>query len=267
MRTFRLTSPEIRGEDVRQLQRILNERLEHYKSRLRVKDNGIYDRETAHAVAIVARASGLDHYDGIPSVTRLIEHPHLRSPTELLSARERAKAAVEADHVADTGGSIAQGLARIPLIAAHFVGTHEEPANSNWGEPNPAHWERNFGFDSGVPWCACFACSMVNLAGGAIHGGNPAYCPNLEAYARSGTNGFAEWRSNHGEGVEPGWLVLYNWVGGSEPEHVGIVKEILSTHLVAIEGNTGDGNPSWGGMVGIEQRPYSLVVGYCRPRI
>jgi hypothetical protein len=262
MRTFHLTSPEMRGQDVRDLQKVLNERLAHYKSRTRIKTNGIYDRETAHAVAVIAKAEGLQHFDGIPDVTHKILHPGLRTPADHIRERDRARVEAHADQLAKG----AQGLARIPAIAAHYIGVSENPPGSNWGSPEPAGWERNFGFDSGVPWCACFACSMVNRAGGHVEGG-VAFCPNIEAYARAGTNGFAKWRPNHTEGVEPGWLVLYNWVGGSEPEHVGIVEWLYPTFVQAIEGNTGGTNPSDGGQVARAQRPYSYVVGYAEPRL
>jgi hypothetical protein len=262
MRTFHLTSPEMRGEDVRNLQNILNERLAHYKSRTRIKENGVYDRETAHAVAVIAKAMGLRHYDGVPAVTKVIEHPHLRSPSDVLAEHQRAKAAKEAAFIAKGAG----GLAAIPALAAHYLDVKENPPRSNWGKPFPAKWEENFGFDSGVSWCACFACSMVNQAGGHVSGG-VAFCPNIEAFARAGINGFAEWKPNHGEGVGPGWLALYNFVGGSEAEHVGVVEKILPTHLVAIEGNTSGTNPADGGMVARMERPYSYVLGYARPRI
>lgn len=262
MRTLDLTSPLMRGEDIRQFQVVLNERLSHYRSRTRLKPDGVYGRESAHAVAGVAYAMGLSHYDGRPSITRLIEHPHLRTPGDLVREHERR---IKAEHHGAQGHG-ATGLARIPVIAAKYIGVHENPPGSNWGSPNPAGWEKNFGFDSGVSWCACFACSMVNAAGGHVHGG-VAFCPTIEAYARAGTNGFERWAPNHSEGVGPGWLVLYNWVGGSEPEHVGIVESLHATHLVAIEGNTGGSNPSDGGMVAREERPYSLTVGYAKPRI
>lgn len=268
MRTLRLTSPEMRGEDIRDLQKVLNERLEHYKSHGRVSENGIYDRGTAHAVAIVAVFLGLRHYDGIPAVTRLIEHPHLRNPEEIHTEHERAKARLEADHVAtkkDGTGEAIQGLPRIPLIAEHFVGTHEDPPNSNWGVPYPAGWEKAFGFDSGVSWCGCFSGSMVNLAGGHVDS-RVAFCPYIEADARSKTNGFDLWVPDH-QDAGIGWLALFNWSGGSEPEHVEIVKEITPSGLVCVGGNTSGTDPAWGGMVGIEQRPFSLVVGYARPRL
>lgn len=260
MRNLALTSPETRGEDVRQLQHVLNERLEHYKLRQRLKVDGVYGRETAHAVSHVAFLEGLETYSGTPGVQRLIEHPHERLPAQLFRAKHREEARA---HHADVPGV---GLERLPAIAAHYIGVAEKPPGSNWGEPEPAGWEKEWGFDSGVSWCACFACSIANLGGCHITGSVP-FCPNIEAYARAGTHGFEEWRSNHTEGVGPGWLVLYNWVGGSEPEHVGIVEKLEGGHLVAIEGNTSGTNPSDGGMVARMVRPYSFTVGYAKPRI
>ena len=264
MRTLRLVSPEMRGTDIQQLQKVLNERLAHYHSRVRIHENGIYDRETAHAVAQVAHALGLEHYDGIPSVTSKIEHPLTRTPIEVHRSEERTKAAVKAHEERKTAGK--HGLAAIVLHAEKFVGVHENPPGSNWGIPYPAKWEEHFGFSSGVSWCGCFAGNMVIAAGGHVDH-RCGFCPYIEADARSRTNGFDLWRPNHNEGIEPGWLVLYNWVGGSEPEHVGIVKEIKGSHLIAVEGNTGGTNPSDGGMVAIMERPYNFVVGYARPRL
>lgn len=264
MRPLALTSPEMRGEDIRELQHILNERLTHYRSRTRVKVNGIYDRETEHAVAGVARAEGLHHFEATEAVIRLIEHPHLRNPAEMLEEHKRAverKAATE--HAHSVG---AHGL--LPAILAHaerHIGVHEVPAGSNWGQPYPADWEERFGFKGGVSWCGCFAGSMIIEAGGHCTS-RVAFCPSIEGDARAGTNGFEKWVPNHTEGVEPGWLVLFNWNGGSEPEHVEIVKEIHPDHLVCVGGNTSGTNPSDGGMVAVMQRPYSVTVGYAKPR-
>lgn len=258
MRHLALTSPEMRGKDIQQLQKILNERLEHYKSRTRIKENGIYDRETVHAVANIAYVEGLFHYDGSPAVIHLIEHPHFRNPIELKAEHDRR---LLREHHNTVAGST-QGIARIPIIAAHYIGVRENPAESNWGYPYPADWEKHFGFDSGVSWCGCFSGSMVLAAGGHVSS-RVAFCPYIEADARSQTDGFDLWRPNHNEGIEPGWLVLYNWEGGSEPEHVGVVESIHSDHLVAIEGNTN----GYGGSVAREERPYNFVVGYARPRL
>lgn len=263
MRALHLTSPEMRGQDVRVLQRILNERLHHYKSRHRVREDGVYSRDTAHNVANIAYIMGLHHYSGDTPVLRLIEHPHLRNPAELHLSRERQKAREHGDKLAGGG---AHGLSRIVSIASHYVGVSEHPPGSNWGHPHPADWEREFGFSSGVSWCGCFAGAMVRLAGGHVTS-RIAFCPFIEADARSHTNGFDLWRPNHNEGVGPGWLVLYNWNGGAEPEHVGIVKAVHGSFIETIEGNTGGSNPSDGGMVAIERRPYHFTVGYARPRL
>lgn len=260
MRNLALTSPEMRGEDVRRLQYVLNERLEHYRSRTRLHVDGVYGRETAHAVSHISFLEGLETFSGTPGVQRLIEHPHLREPAQVLRAKHRAEARA---HHSDVGGT---GLERLPRIAAKYIGVTEKPPGSNWGHPEPAGWEKNWGFDSGVSWCACFACSIANLGGCHITGSVP-FCPNIEGYARARTHGFEMWRSSHTEGVGPGWLVLYNWGGGREPEHVGIVEKIEADHLVAIEGNTGGSNPSDGGMVAREFRPYRFTVGYAKPRI
>lgn len=256
MRHLALTSPEMRGEDIRGLQKVLNERLAHYRSRQRLKQDGVYGRETAHAVADIAYIEGLPHGDGSPGVIRLIEHPHLRSPGDVVEGHRREKA--RSEHHGVPGN----GIERIPGIAEQYVGVHESPDNSNWGFPHPAEWEQAFGFHSGVSWCGCFSGSMVILAGGHVDS-RVAFCPNIEADARSRTNGFDLWVANHDQGVGTGWLALFNWNGGSEPEHVEIVKEVHSDHLVCVGGNTG----GHGGEVAVEPRVYSLVVGYARPRI
>lgn len=262
MRTLLLTSPEMRGEDVRALQHTLNGRLAHYQSRSRVKEDGVYGRETAHLVREVAYTMGLDTYDGTIGVQHDIEHPLMRSPSQLRRAEERAHARA----VAQKAAAGSTGLEAVVAHARVYLGVKENPPGSNWGKPHPAEWEENFGFSSGVSWCACFACSMVNLAGGHAHG-ECGFCPAIEGYARAKINGFDLWVPNHGEGVKPGWLVLYNWVGGTEPEHIGVVEQITATHVVAIEGNTSGSNPSDGGMVARMDRPYQFVVGYARPRL
>lgn len=253
MRHLALTSPEMRGQDIRILQHVLNERLTHYRSRTRLQADGIYGRATAHAVADVAYAEGLEHFDGSTPVLELILHPHLRQPAQF--AREMKRAHERAQH---KGGT----LASIPEIALKYLGVHESPDGSNWGYPHPAEWEQEFGFGGGVSWCGCFAGAMIRLAGGHVSS-RVAFCPYIEADARSRTDGFEEWRSNHSEGVGPGWLVLFNWVGGSEPEHVEIVRSVHPEYLVTIGGNTG----GHGGEVATQQRPYNVTLGYAKPRL
>jgi hypothetical protein len=260
---FRLTSPEMRGEAVRSLQNALNKRLSERSERsLIVKADGVYGRKTSHAVARVAYLLGLQSYDGTAGVIRRIEHPSLRGPEELHLASQREKAVREAKERAKKAGKT--GLAAVLVHAEHYIGIHESPANSNWGEPYPADWEKALGFDTGVSWCSCFASAMVNLAGGSLH---ESFCPTVEGCARVGTHGLVKWVPNHDEGVGEGWLALFNWSGGTEAEHVEIVKRVEPTRLVCVGGNTSGTEPQWGGMVAEEFRPYNFVLGYALPRI
>lgn len=258
-RDFVLTSPLQRGTDVVHLQQALNARLTA-RGKSPVGVDGLYGPATAHAVRVVAWDLGLQHYEGTRGVVRYIEHPQLRNPVELALAKTRKdEAAKHAQHV---GGK--SGLEAVVAHAERFIGVQESPPGSNLGDPYPSGWERTFGFD-GESWCGAFAGCMVLAAGGHV-GPRVAYCPYIEADARSKSNGFDLWVPNHDQGVGPGWLVLYNWSGGSLPEHVGVVKEIHPNYLVAVEGNTGGSNPSDGGMVAQTIRDYSFTVGYARPR-
>jgi hypothetical protein len=251
-RTLRLVSPELRGLDVKHLQ----EGLVHLGYKLKV--DGVYDRETDHAVQQADYRLGLDsHKAASVGVQEYIEHPLLRTPKELARAHERKL------HPAPNG---ATGLAAIVAHAQSYIGVHEVPPSSNWGLPYPAKWEENFGAHSGEPWCGAFAGSMILLAGGHPADG-VVYVPNIEAYARSKTGGFEEWQSDHRNGVGPGWLVVYQFPGFDVPDHVGIVEELHPDYLVTVEGNTSGDNPADGGMVDRMTRSYSPTVGYAKPRL
>ena len=260
MRRVALTSPLMRGRDIVHLQGVLNQRLAHYKSRQRIQVDGVFGRASEHALQSIGYIMGLDAPYGRPAALERILHPHLRSPDDLHKSNQRQKA--REHHAVHGGGS----LESIVQIAEHYVGVEEHPPESNWGHPHPADWEEEFGFGSGVSWCGCFAGAMVRLAGGHVTS-RVSFCPYIEADARSGTNGFETWRPNHNEGVGPGWLVLFNWSGGSEAEHVGIVRQIQGGGLLTVEGNTGGTDPAAGGMVARQFRPYSLTLGYARPRM
>lgn len=68
--------------------------------------------------------------------------------------------------------------------------------------------------------------------------------------------------------VQPGWLVLYNWNGGVQPQHIGIVEQSDSDSLHTVEFNTSsqEGNSSLraninGGAVAKKVRPMKYVLG------
>ncbi len=259
MRAVKLTTPRMRGRDVRHLQGVLNGRLAHYRSRKRLRVDGVWGVESQNALQGVGYIMGLESPYGRPAALLRILHPHLRSPIEL---RRGPRRQLDRRRHAVRGHS---GLDALPHIAERYVGVHEHPAGSNWGWPYPAQWLHEFGLGP-ASWCGAFAGAMILHAGGHVTD-RVTFCPYIEDDARRGVNGFEAFRPNHGEGVGPGWLALFNWGGGSEPEHVEIVKSLHAGYLVCVGGNTSGTNRGWGGMVGVEARPYSLTVGYARPRL
>jgi hypothetical protein len=65
----------------------------------------------------------------------------------------------------------------------------------------------------------------------------------------------------------PGWLVFYNWAGGADAEHVGIVETASAATLRTVEFNTSvvvDGNQRNGGVVARKNRDDArrFVIGY-----
>lgn len=257
MRTLQLTSPLMHGPDVKDLQKAVNHWLSsHHEGG--IQEDGQFGPITEHAVGKVAYQMGLVHRNAIPPVQRVIEHPHLRTPNDLSRSHKRAEAAKA--HGA--------GLAGVLNHAQSHIGVAESPPGSNTGRPFPSGWEENFHTD-GVSWCGCFYGSMVLDAGGHVNS-RVAYCPYIEADAKSKTNGFDEWVPGQGGppfAVEQGWAVLYDWTGNrSFPEHVGVVESVGPTHVTAVEGNTSGTNPSDGGMVARMERDYGFVVGYARPK-
>src|SRR5438477_319631 len=64
--------------------------------------------------------------------------------------------------------------------------------------------------------------------------------------------------------IRPGWLVFYNWTGGTAPKHAGIVTAADAAHIHTVEFNTSDTNNSNGGTVARRSRPYHFVLGYIR---
>ena len=63
--------------------------------------------------------------------------------------------------------------------------------------------------------------------------------------------------------IKKGWFVLYNWKGGTAPQHIGIV-ESAGDSLHTTEFNTSTANNSNGGAVSHRERAYACVVGYIK---
>ena len=67
--------------------------------------------------------------------------------------------------------------------------------------------------------------------------------------------------------LQPGDVVIYDFPGGADTDHCGIVEQVTASGIVAIEGNTSEaGSQSNGGMVCRKTRPWKYIVGAVRPQ-
>lgn len=110
---------------------------------------------------------------------------------------------------------------------------------------------------NGVAWCMQFVWWVFREAGFNLH--KTASCTTLaNRYKKAG-----QWVT---EGYKPGDIAMFDFSGKRKrTQHCGIVIEATATHIVTIEGNTGDTNQANGGMVMRKIRKLNLVTGACRP--
>ncbi len=144
---------------------------------------------------------------------------------------------------------------------------------SRWSDPQPGtvygRWFADITGDSyygesGVPYCAMFVSWCFAQAGATFPGYPSAYCPDIVSA------GYAAGATPYNEDARPGDLVLFDWQGDGEADHVGIVESNHpeSSTMTTIEGNTssGDaGSQSNGGGVYRRERPYGSIRCVVRP--
>lgn len=129
-------------------------------------------------------------------------------------------------------------------VAVGEVGYREGPNNKNkYGE--------TYGTNN-VSWCCQFVWWVFREAGASeLFGRKTASCTNL--YQQHTAQEVAK------KDLRRGDVVFFDWSGGSECEHVGIVDSWQDGKLITIEGNTGEGNQSNGDGVYAKLRPLSVV--------
>lgn len=261
-RELRLTSPLLKGSDVRKVQKHANYLARHRKIN-EVRPDGEYGPDTDHLVKLIAYLIGLHRHrfsDRTPLskyVQYKVVYPGLRTPNERRRADNRWKE-YKKHHTLD-----AKIEAVLDACRSH-VGTTESPSGSNRG-PLVSKWQREFGID-GAPWCGAFVgYYLANVAGLPIPNGI-VYTPNIYTYGKTRTGGFDSVHSY--EGRKPGDLILFKWPGESRDfcDHVGILDE---DRVHTIEGNTSSdngGSQNNGGGVYRRDRGDQFVVGVVRPR-
>ena len=235
-RMLRLTSPMLRGDDVRAVQ-----------SRLQALGfspgtvDGVYGDATAAAVRAFQQHLGLE-VDGVVG--------------------PRTVAALGAAKANGNGHASSVGKRALAEAVKH-IGAKESPAGSN-----RTPFGRWFGVD-GVPWCNIFVSYCFSegaeytichgFKGAGVYAKGCTYVPTTEAWLR----GAGFWI---GRGApQPGDIAIFNWDQKGVPEHIGIVEADLGGgRFRTIEGNTAIGNDSNGGEVMRRERTIGLVDGFGR---
>jgi peptidoglycan hydrolase-like protein with peptidoglycan-binding domain len=249
-RVLTLTSPHMKGDDVRRLQRAAGVR----------PVDGDYGPQTHAVVLAKARRLGVSPVAGSTKAARrrvAVILGAFRTPAERLRARKLKKAAAVASH----------GLAAARRFALAQVGTKEQPAGTNSG-PKIDRWQRSVGI-ARAPWCGAFAWAVADAYGVKLTT-DVRYCPSIRGHAQAGTGGFERWTTDWStaqRAIEDGRLVLpvYDF-GGSIAEHVGgIALGVTATATEDVEGNTSagpGGSQDNGGMVAHRTRNNSLIQGW-----
>ena len=158
-------------------------------------------------------------------------------------------------------------LSKVIEIARADLGYMEDPPGSN----RVKYWDAYDPKMQGQPWCVAFLWWCFREAGErmAFFGGcKTASCSIL-----------LRWYREQGltvpvDEVRVGDIVIFNFHGGKDPEHCGIVVEteewkgVGAVACTTIEGNTSpsDGSQSNGGMVCEKQRYQPQIVAVCRPQ-
>lgn len=135
-------------------------------------------------------------------------------------------------------------------IARAELGTQETPAGSN--RVKYSAWYGLVG-----PWCVMFVEWVCAQAGIALPT-RTASCTTLMNAAKSAQM----WVTG---AYQPGDIVIYDWGGDRVPDHCGIVESVSGSKIVAIEGNTSEGNDSNGGEVMRRTRMQTQILGAVRP--
>lgn len=158
-------------------------------------------------------------------------------------------------------------LSKVIETARNELGVTESPPGSNrvkyWDSYDPKY--------QGQPWCVSFLWAVFNQAGERMAffgGGKTASCSMLLRWSRE------QGLTVPVEQVQVGDIVLMNFHGKSDPEHCGLVYEVVRDSfgkLVGVrtyEGNTSpsDGSQSNGGMVCDKDRLQRQIVAVCRPQ-
>lgn len=144
--------------------------------------------------------------------------------------------------------------------AESYIGTKEEPANSNNVVFNTHYYGKEVKGDA-YPWCCAFVWDIFRMCNASplfFGGGKTALCAAAGDWYKKNN----QWHSTPAIGD----LVFFKFSNTQRwTNHIGIVKSINPDgSIVSIEGNTSSASEDNGGCV-LERKRNSNIVGYGRP--
>lgn len=147
---------------------------------------------------------------------------------------------------------------KVLAIARAELGTKESPAGSNNVKYNTWFYGREVS-GAAFPWCMAFV-QWVFVQAGVPLPLKTASCGVLMTAAKE----YGQWVTKD---YRPGDVVIYDFPGGADTDHTGIIESVTASGVVAIEGNTSQaGSQSNGGQVCRKTRTYGQIVGAVRPK-
>lgn len=147
----------------------------------------------------------------------------------------------------------------ILAVAAHEIGTTEQPANSNRVKYNTWYYGKEVS-GSQYPWCMAFAQWVYAQAGAPLPFKTPSCGGLLRWYQRNAPECVVH------EPV-PGCIVIFDIPETkSITDHTGLFESKCGDYITTIDGNTGADNEANGGAVMRRTRPEGWVTAYIVPR-
>jgi len=245
MKVLKLTSPYMKGKDVKDAQRALQK----YGTWVG-KIDGVYGPQTAAAAKQAKWMLGYREKNCTQVYNQLL-HDYLtrkRKPNRLMLRRINAR---KVSHKPMREKALAEGI--------KWLGTKESPANSN--KVMFSEW---YGLRG--PWCAMFVTWCYTQAGSKSFDPKKArwaYCPFMVNDARAQRNGLMVVPTDK---VQPGDIAMFDWGGDGVSDHVGIVETKPNSKgaFKCIEGNTSTSSNSDGGEVMRRDRTVKQVIVFIR---
>lgn len=143
--------------------------------------------------------------------------------------------------------------------AKKYLNMHDEPLGSHNIQFNTDYYGCEVSGPD-YPWCCAFVWDIFRMAGASdvfMGGEKTAYCQDVWEWYKL--------RGKTGGKPRQGALVIYNWKGYGDADHIGIVvRDNGDGSITTIEGNTSDSSHSDGGYVLYRVRD-SGIVGFCYP--